>query len=279
MRLLSIFLLSALVAFSSCSKEKSVDTTDGTGTNPGPGGPNGNCNNTVQKIKRVQFTAQTDSYVEAAWNTDGTIKSIKINEMLTEYRTINLIYAAGKITEGQLVSNITGDVYDTVIYRYDAAGRVDSMHLKNNDGFGIRLRYNNDKLVKLEQYYTSSDISYYWNLQTDGNNNITGGEEFWNDGGTFKKESTYTYKRDDRKNPFKDLAPYMLYLDDADGIFRYWGNNNYTDQRWQDHAGTGTDLTTGLKYTYNTNCYPESSLNTIMGFPVFTDPDYLYTYY
>ncbi|QEC45260.1 hypothetical protein [Pseudobacter ginsenosidimutans] len=278
MRSLSVLVLSALVALSSCSKEKSIDTTDGTG-NPGSGGVNGNCNDIVQKIKRIQFTAESDSYVEATWNTDGSINSIKINEPLTEYRTINMIYSGGKIVEGELLFNETGDVYDTVVFRYDAAGRVDSMHLKNDDGFGIRLRYNNDKLVKLERYNTPTEIYFYWDLQTDAGNNITGGEEYWYDGSAFKKESTYTYKRDDRKNPFKDLAPYMFYLDDAYGIFRYWGNNNYTDQRWQDHTGLGADITSGLKYTYNTNCYPESSLMTVLGFPVFTDPDYLYTYY
>lgn len=275
MRTLSVLFLSSLVILCSCQKEVSVDTS----TDPDNGTGNGNCNNTDMKIKRIQNTSDNNSYVAATWNTDGTIKSITINEFFTELLTVNYIYAGGKIIEGQLVENQTGDIYDTVVYRYDAAGRVDSLHLKNRSG-GIRLTYSNNRLVKLTEYNDATDIAYYFDVRMDDNSNVTAADEYMPLSGVVTNVSTFTYKREDRKNPFRNLAPYMLYLDDAYAIFRYWGNNNYTDQHYVDLGfGTGSDITSGLKYKYNSNCYPESSQTTILGMPVFPDPDFLYTYY
>ena len=238
-----------------------------------------NCNNTVMKLKKWQATFDADHYIETAWNGDGTIQSIKVNVPLSEYRTAKFIYANGRIKEAVLYESGTNTVYDTAVYRYNAAGKVDSMYLKNDDWFDISLKYNSsNKLIKYTRY-ASGDVMFYWNIVTDANDNVTKAEEFWNNGTSFDKETTYTFTRDTKKNPLSGLAPYMMYLDDDYQSFWYWGPNNYTDQRYQDHTGTGIDLTTGYKFKYNTSCYPISSQNTIMGQTLFTDDDFLYTYY
>jgi hypothetical protein len=71
----------------------------------------------------------------------------------------------------------------------------------------------------------------------------------------------------------------MLYLDDEYKIFRDWGTNNYTEQRFQDLTGTGVDILTGLKFKYNDNCYPATTQQTLGGQVFFTDDDFLFTYY
>ncbi len=95
----------------------------------------------------------------------------------------------------------------------------------------------------------------------------------------YTKESTLTFTRDDRKNPLESFAPYLFYLDDEYQVFWYWGPNNFTDQRFVDHTGSGIDLTTGYKFKYNANCYPSSSQNTIFIAALFADDDFTYTYY
>jgi hypothetical protein len=116
-------------------------------------------------------------------------------------------------------------------------------------------------------------------VETDVKGNIVKATEWWEDNNTFKKESVYTYTRDDRKNPFKDIAPYMFYLNEEYEIFHAWGPNNYTAQRYQDFSGTGLDVLTGYKFKYNDNCYPATSQMTLSGQVVFTDDDFSFTYY
>ena len=277
-------LLPVVFILFSCQKEITDDpggTTGGSGGggNTGGGSATPNCNNTVMKLKKWQATFDADHYIETAWNGDGTIQSIKVNVPLSEYRTAKFIYANGRIKEAVLYESGTNTVYDTAVYRYNAAGKVDSMYLKNDDWFDISLKYNSsNKLIKYTRY-ASGDVMFYWNIVTDAHDNVTKAEEFWNNGTSFDKETTYTFTRDTKKNPLSGLAPYMMYLDDDYQSFWYWGPNNYTDQRYQDHTGTGIDLTTGYKFKYNTSCYPISSQNTIMGQTLFTDDDFLYTYY
>ncbi len=272
----------AIILFS-CQKEVTGDT----GTNTGSGGSGGtggtatpNCNNTVMKLKKMQATFDPDHYIEAAWNSDGTIQSLKLNVPLSEYRTAKYTYANGRIKEAVLYNSGTNTVYDTAVYHYNAAGKVDSMYLKNEDYFNISLGYNSsNQLVKYTRY-ASGSIMFYWTVVTDANGNVVKAEEYWNNGASgFSKETTYTFTRDAKKNPLAGLAPYMMYLDDDYQCFWYWGPNNYTDQRYQDYTGTGIDLTTGYKFKYNSNCYPSSSQNTIMGQTIFTDDDFLFTYY
>ena len=275
---ITLLLVSVLLFLSSCQKEGSFESPNG---GNGGGTNNGSCNNTVMKIKKRQATFDANHYVEATWNTDGTIHSINLNESLTEYLTATFVYANGKIKEAILTDNTNNNqVYDTAVFRYNTAGKVDSMYLKNDDWFDIKLDYSNGKLVKYTRY-ASGGVLFYWTIVTDANDNIVKAEEFYDDGsgGGFKKESTYTYTRDDRKNPFAGFAPYMMYLDDDYGIFRFWGANNFVDQRYQDLTGSGIDLTTGNKYKYNNNCYPASSQNTILGQVLFTDDDFTFTYY
>jgi hypothetical protein len=276
----SFYLLALIIFFSSCQKEidGSVDPNS-----PGTGGGGSNnstpgCNSTIMKLKKWQSTSNTLEYIENTWNTDGTIKSIKMNVPLSEYRTANYVYANGKITEAILFDNQTNSLYDTVVFHYNAAGKVDSMYLKNDDWFDIALKYNSsNKLVKYTRY-AAGDVMFYWDIVTDANDNITSAVEYWNGTAGFEKQSTYTFTRDAKKNPFAGLAPYMMYLDDDYGIFRYWGPNNYDDQRYQDHTGSGTDLRTGYKFTYNSSCYPISAQNTIMGQVFFPGEDYTFTY-
>jgi len=276
-----LYLIPVAIILISCQKEVSPDTlpnTGGGGTG-GSGGQTGSCNNTVMKLKKWQATYDPNHYIETAWNSDGTIQSIKVNVPLSEYMTAKFIYAGGRIKEAVLLDNATSAVYDTAVYHYNSAGKVDSMYLKNDDYFDISLTYNSsNKLVKYTRY-ASGGVMFYWTIVTDANDNIIKAEEYWHNGTSFDKESTFTFTRDTKKNPLAGLSPYMMYLNDDYESFWYWGANNYTDQRYQDHTGSGIDLTTGFKFKYNASCYPISAQNTIMGQTVFTDDDFVFTYY
>jgi hypothetical protein len=285
---LSVVLISTAVLLSACQKEVSVETGGGGGNNGGGGGGNngGNnynasCNNTVMKIKRMQATFDTEDFIAAEWNADGTIHSIDMHEPFTEQTKATYIYSGGKITQAVLEDNVNVPytAYDTVIFRYNVEGKVDSMYRKNSSGFGIKLSYTNGKLVRYTRYDDNNTIMFYWTVTTDAKDNVVKADEFSPSNATYAKESTYTYTRDDRKNPLAGLAPYMMHLDDDYAVFRHWGPNNYTDQRYQDFSGTGIDLTTGNKFTYNNNCYPSAYQNTIYGQPVLTGDDFVYTYY
>lgn len=275
----------SLVYFSSCQKEVpddlSVTGNGGSGgTSGGTGGAtyNASCNNTVMKIKRWQALFDTAHYIAATWNGDGTVQTIKYNVPLSEYRTATYLYQNNRVTGAALYENLSNQRGDTALFHYNAAGLVDSMYLKNSYWFDMSIRYTNGKITKFIRY-ADGQVLYYWDVETDAKGNVTKAVE-WNGGSSgFTKESTYTYTRDDRKNPFSDLAPYMFYLNDEYEIFRLWGPNNYTDQRYQDHTGTGIDLTTGFKFKYNSNCYPATSQQTIMGATLFTDDDFQFTYY
>jgi hypothetical protein len=279
---ITMLLLPTLIFLSSCQKEASFENPDGSNPGGGNGGGNnnGNCNNTVMKLKKWQSTSDANHYIDASWNTDGTIHSINLNVFLSDHLTATYIYANGRIKEAVLTSNENNNqVYDTAVFHYNSDGKVDSMYLKNDDWFDIKLSYSNGKLVKYTRY-TAGSVLFYWNITTDAKDNIVGAECYWEDGsGGFEKESTYTWTRDDRKNPFAGIAQYMMYLDDDYNIFWYWGPNNYTNQRYQDHTGSGIDLTTGFKFKYNNNCYPASSQNTIMGQVMFAEDDFTFTYY
>ncbi len=260
-------LIPVLVSLSSCQKGGNDDDN----TNP-------SCNNTAMKLKKWQATFDADNYIETTWNTDGTIRAIKMNTPLSEYRTATYIYANGKIKEAVLSSNSGNVIEDTAVFHYNAEGKVDSMYLKHDDYFDIKLTYTNGKLSKYTRY-AAGMVMFYYNVTTDANDNIIKSEEYWNGGSVFNKESTFTLTRDDRKNPLAGLAPFMFYLDDGYNIFWYWGPNNYTDQRYQDHTGGGLDITSGFKYKYNSNCYPGSSQTTLAGQVVFVDDDFTFTYY
>jgi hypothetical protein len=260
-------LMAPAILLFSCSKEGSNDS------------PTGDCNNTVMRLKKWMATFDDDHYIEATWNSDGTINTLKVNVPLSDYSTAKYVYAGGKIKEAVLYDNYSSTAYDTVVYRYNAEGKVDSLHRKVSGGFGIRLTYTNGKLTKCTRYDAPGSIMYYYDVVTDVHGNIISAIEYWENGASFEKQSTFTYKRDTRKNPLADLAPYMIYLNDEYEAFWYWGPNNFTDQRYQDHTGTGTDITSGHKYKYNENCYPLSSQNTLMGQPVFDEDDFTFTYY
>lgn len=282
----ALALIAAFVSFSSCQKESSFETaTPGTGA-PGSGNTGGNntagCNNSKMKLKRWQATFETNHFIEASWNADGTIHSLNVNVQFSEYRTARYVYANGRIAEAILSSNINNNqIVDTAVFRYNADGKVDSMFLKNDDYFNMKLDYNNGKLVKYTRYYASNAVLFYWTIVSDANDNVIKADEYYsNSTGGFDKISTFNYTRDNRKNPFDGLAQYMLYLDEGYSNFWYWGKNNYTNQRYQDFGTTGVDITTGYKFKYNDNCYPLSSQLTIME-RILLPPsdDFLFTYY
>jgi hypothetical protein len=279
MRTLVALLIScSILFFASCQKE--ISSENGNGGGNGGGGNNGTCNSTVMRLNKIQSTSNPDDHVQATWNPDGTIHSIKFHQLLIDDVTATYIYSNGKITEAVMTNNYDGSLIDTAEFRYNAQGKVDSFWRKNDVGFGVKLTYSNGKLIKYTRYTdTPGDIMEYWDIVTDANDNIVKAEEYWNESTGFKKETTYTYTRDDRKNPLAGVAPYLLHMVTIEPIFWYWGPNNYSNQRYIDYTGTGTDLTTGYKYKYNNNCYPGSSQMTIAGQVVFADDDFTYTYY
>lgn len=276
---LSLILCTSVLVFVSCQKEVSTENGNGNGGGTGGGGTNGSCNSTVMRLNKMQSTSD-DTHVQATWNSNGTIHSIKFHQLLIDDVTATYIYSNGKITEAVMTNNDDGSLIDTAEFRYNAQGKVDSFWRKNDVGFGVKLTYSNGKLIKYTRYGdTPGSIMEYWDIVTDANDNIVKAEEFWNESTGFTKQTTYTYTRDTRKNPLAGLAPYMLHMITIEPIFWYWGPNNFTDQRYIDYTGSGTDLTSGFKYKYNNNCYPSSSQVTIYGQVVFTDDDYTFTYY
>jgi len=277
-----LFLFLSLVYLTSCQKELADDSSGGNsgggGGTGGSGNYNSSCNNTLMKIKRWQALFDDSDYIAATWNGDGTIQTIKYNVPLSEYRTATYVYQNNRVAQAILYDNMNNHPYDTAIFHYNDAGLVDSMYLKNDNWFDISLGYSNGKINKYTRY-ANGGVMFYWDIETDAKGNISKATEWWNDPSGFIKQSVETYTRDDRKNPFKDLAAYMFYLNDDYEIFRAWGPNNYTDERYQDFTGTGVDLTTGFKFKYNSNCYPNTSQNTIMGQTIFPDDDFQFTYY
>ena len=273
--------LPALLAFSlfylsSCKKEAGSNDPDG--NNGGNNNNNASCNNTVMKLKKWQALFNPDHYNELEWNSNGSIKMIKMNVPLSEYRSATYLYENDRIKEAVLRTSYNNEIYDTVIFHYNGAGKVDSMYLKNDNYFNIKLTYTGGKITKYTRYANTVPM-IYWDIETDAKDNITKAVEWWDLGSGFEKQSTMTFTRDDRKNPFAGLAPYMFYLDDDYNIFWYWGPNNYTNQNYLDHTGSGINLNTGFKFKYNDNCYPATSQNTIEGSILFTDDDFQFTYY
>ncbi|MET0392205.1 MAG: hypothetical protein ABW019_03650 [Chitinophagaceae bacterium] len=276
---LVVVLVFSAVYFTSCQPEVGFDDPAGGGNGGGGNGGgnnNGACNNTVMNLKSIQSTFDRQ-VIEATWNADGTISSIKMSVQLSGDYTAKYIYESGRIKEAVLYNNSDNSIVDTAVFRYNTEGKVDSMYRKHYNQT-ISLGYTNGKLSRYTGY-SFGFLDFYWTITTDANDNIVKAENYWKNGATYDNESTYTYTRDARKNPFAGLAPYMMFLDDDYVIFRYWGANNYIDQRYQDRTGSGIDMTTGNKYIYNSNCYPLSSQTTIYGQVVFTDPDFVYTYY
>jgi hypothetical protein len=277
----ALFFCLTLIVFSSCQKE--ISDTNSVNNNNNNNNGNGNnynssCNTTVMRLKKWEATFDTSDYMSATWNANNTISSFKMNVPLSDYRTANFIYQNNRIQQAVLLENFNNQVYDTAVFHYNADGKVDSMYLKNDDYFNMKLTYTNGKLSKWTRY-SGTQLFYYWDVETDAKGNVIKAIEWWDNGSGFQKESTYIFTRDDRKNPLMDIAPYMFYFDDPYNIFWYWGPNNYVDQDYTDHSGTGIQLVTGLKYGYNSNCYPTSARTTISGQVIFNTDDFVMSYY
>jgi hypothetical protein len=239
------------------------------------------CNNKEMKLKRIQSTTDDRFYLSAEWNADGTIKALELNEMLSYGFNATYIYANGKIKEAEMRWIGKSDIDDTAVFVYNSEGKVDSIYMKNSQttyGGNLKFIYIGGKLTKLKGY-TGNEPEFYWDITTDANQNIIKAVEYYKSNTGYTKENTYTYKRDSRKNPLKNLAVYMFGLDDPYVIFRYWGANNYVEQRYEGHTDPVVDITTGFKYKYDGDCYPKSSMNTISGFSILNEDDWIYTYY
>lgn len=280
--ILFVFLVVYAGCLTSCQKEFDFNPSvrDSLTNNPGmPDNNNSACNNTVLKIKRFQSLFDSLQYIAAEWNADGTIKMIEMNTLFSEHKSATYLYANGGIKEAVLRLNEDNKIWDTVVFHYNAGGKVDSMYLKNSPYFNIKLSYNSDgKLIKYSRY-SKTDIMVYWDIKTDTKDNIVEAVEYAVSTSGASKQSTMNFTRDDRKNPFSGLAPYMFYLDDDYNIFWHWGANNFIDQKYVDHTGTGIDIMSGYKFKYNPDCYPVTSQNTISGMVLFTDDDFRFTYY
>lgn len=264
----STFLILSFL-YTSCRKDNSAFTKD-----------NGNCNTTVMKLKKMQSTYDDRRYIEAEWNTDGTIKMLNMNAYVNTHKTATYAYENGRIKEAVLNYG-DGDYYDTAVFHYNSEGKVDSTYLKNQTteyGGNMSLTYTNGKLTKLSGY-SGTELKFYWVIETDANQNITKGVEYRESPTGFIKENTFTYARDTKKNPFKDLAVYMLHFDDPNNIFGFWGNNNFTTELYEAHTDPIVETELGYKYKYNDNCYPKSNLPTIFGVVLIDEDDFIYTYY
>ena len=268
-----------VICLLSCQKELSVETPGGLGGSPDDQGYTGECNDTKMKLKRFQDVDNPDYYIEVTWNNDGSVNSVEMHTFLSEYRTATYIYENNRISQAVLSDPDNNDqIYDTAIFRYNAEGLVDSMYLKNDNNFNIKLDYTAGKLVKYTGY-TDTEALYYLDVNTDAAGNVIKSVEYFKETSGFELVNTHLLTRDTRKNPLAAIAPYMMYLDDAYNIFWYWGPNNFVDQTFKSHTMNIEDVISGHRYKYNSNCYPVSSQATISGFVLFDEPHWLYTYY
>lgn len=280
MRKSFLFLVLAATIFS-CAKESSLETGNPP-TQPGGGGGGGNptaCNTTVMKLKKMQARFQAADSIAVGWTAGGQVDKIVMSLTLSDYLTAHYIYENNRIKEAVLRDHMNGNaILDTVVFRYNTAGKVDSMYRKGG-GFDRSLKYDaTGKLVRINRH-DPTGIMYYWTIVQDAKGNITKAEEFWENGsGGFDKSASYLFSRDTKKNPFDGMAVYMLDLDDEYSIFSLWGGNNHVDQTYTDPT-LGFTLVTGMKYVYNNNCYPTTAQNTIAGqvlFPNDIDWDFVY---
>lgn len=273
------------LAIFSCSKETSLETGNnptqpGGGGGGGTGGGTGACvNSVVMKLTRLQSLFDANQYIRMSWNSSSAVDSVVMNLQLSEYLTAKYIYENSRIKEAVLLDHNNGyAILDTVVFRHNAAGKMDSMYRKGG-GFDRSFKYDaTGKLTRITRH-DNGGVMYYYDITMDSRGNITKAVEFWNNGTAFEKQSTFLYSRDEKRNPFASIAPYMLELDDEYAIFRHWGSNNYVEQTYEDHTTPGLIMITGEKNLYNTNCYPTKSQNTIMGAVLFpNDYDWEYFY-
>jgi hypothetical protein len=225
----------------------------------------------------MQAPGDPDDYIEAEWDTDGKIKTIKNAHSLHKSRT-TYEYQNGRITRAVLHNLNGNDQTGSIIYQYNPDGRVILMYDEADEDDNSRFEYANGKLKKVTRYVDGS-IDTYWDVQTDENNNIVKAEEWLNEESDFTKQATYTFTRDTRKNPFKDLAVYMMHFDDASLIFNFWGANNFTNEVVKTYGFFAMEATAGFKYKYDASCHPVSSQQTLSGVVSVLTDSYQYTYY
>lgn len=265
-------LLLALIAlaFFSCKKNSSSENNND--------GTNGVCNKVMQHIVKWQNLVIADEYLAVNYDGSGRLNNIKMNLSLSEYRNSTFEYDNnGRIKQAIVRDNRIGNIVDTIVYRYNAAGKVDSMYMKQDNGWHYILSYDGNGNVVKFSLSSGTTTEHYWDLTYDNGNIKRAVLYNRNSNGTYAKETTLDYTYDDRKNPFQTIAMYMFYLDDEDRILRVSGPNNFINETYT-RQSSGNTGTSGYKYKYNVNCYPETNQVTLSGQPVSSNPSFAYTY-
>jgi len=268
----------AMTLLIACSKETSIDTGGNGGPGGGGGGGNNNCTGTAQKLKEFKYLHDTSEYIRISYNTQGKVSSIRYKMLLSEYLIHNFIYENNRIAKSVLQDMQTDNIIDTVVYLYDANGRVDSTYCIRNYRNSMKYTWDaSGRLKKITSYNEFGEVHYYADLTLDARGNIIRTDDYLNDSnGGFEKLSKYDMTRDDKNNPFAELAIYMFYLDDEQDIFQLYGPNNFVDETFFHYSNSATG-TTGFKYKYN-NCYPTKAAVTFMGVPILNEDAYEFVY-
>lgn len=263
----------------SCQKEISWDDLSnqpGTGTGGGGTGTTpGGCGNVVMKVKRFHPVIDTNLQITVEYDGSGKMIALRNNMLGSRKRTANYYYENNRIVKAALYDIASGNFEDTVKYVYGTSGRLDSIYLKNDDNFNLKLTYDAaGRLQRIMRY--DGTVTMFYQLVTERypNGNIKKVEDREPSGSV---NTYYEYKWDDRKNPFEDIALYMFHLDDEEMIFRFYGKFNYTDEAFL-HTHNNVGGETGLKYSYNSNCYPKGAQVTFAGMPLFPDDDFKWEY-
>lgn len=268
--------LAAITLFS-CHKQVQLGNPENDGPSLNQPGTNINCNDTKQQLVKRTGPQPGDSLV-VNYHSNGNLNSINIYSELRKPMGIVLIYENGKPIGGALRDPDGDFSIDTVKFRYDDAGRIDSMYLLYDNSVDRRFEYNkNGQLSKLIRY-SKGEIAYYYEIQ----NNAFGDIErftYWANGPNgIQKQNEASMEWDDRKNPFASLGIFMYYLESEEQIFQLTGPHNFKNMARQKTITPDQSLSEGNKLVYNKNCYPQAAYSIINGFTQQSEPDIRYEY-
>ena len=275
--LFSVLATSAILLLASCSKEKSIDSTD-----PDGGGSGGGNQASGQLVKTVIQLGTTDSTVSyfaydgqgrftRQWlggtqnimsdngetrvvrNGQGTIQYIVIKDQVgasdSLLYTVNFNAGTGRYTSKIITEEVSGTVYrDSIVYSYNSSGQITE-----------------------ELYYTKVNNQPYeeWSkiLFTYNNGNLTEYRGFYMDDLTnaYVQESRIVIEYDNKQSPLV-LGAEGIVMDQIN----YVSPNNVTSAVVSDLSDPANDETVSYEYVYNDKNKPATASITFssLGLPI-----------
>ncbi|MBV8252029.1 MAG: hypothetical protein JO154_05430 [Chitinophaga sp.] len=263
----------------SCSKEMSKPNDPTNPTTPPTGGGNNSCNNVKMNVTKMYNPSNDNETVIISYDAAGKVSNINMGQFFHEEQKISLRYDANNKITGSTVLSGYDNIPDTLTYHYNQAGRIDTIYSQKK-GRGIFQYDASGRVIKSGSWGNKDangmEHGYYYQTTYDDSKNtadVVLYETPWNQTGPYAKVTAYTFKYDDRKNPFASLAIHCYFMDLDTwelNILKLMGAHNVTDATLTySSSGMTTPYTTGFSYKYNGNCYPDAGNSTLFGMVLF----------